>query len=293
MGTTSTARPIRLSLALALGALGCTGAGALTGPWDGWSVGPGGWRTDPIWYDGQAEVCVYEASRPIYGVPRTYLATAYTNKQQMDPSTSTKAAGSEGVEVFKHHWSERAPTERYDYDFSTAVFVRSEDLAPFKLTAATQEDCGASFKQVWAEGARLSWMDSVYFPDAGIRSGVLARPEQAHFADALPLLLRDFPFDAPQERELWLVPGQRDTHQVSFEPVRAVVRHVGRETLDLPVGSVAAHHLRVDGDGVGCDLWFAADGTAPWLHALVRYGDDRGVTFALKSLQRSAYWERP
>ena len=47
-----------------------------------------GWRTDPAWDDGKAEVCVYEATRTIYAQERRYLATAYTDKERADPAST-------------------------------------------------------------------------------------------------------------------------------------------------------------------------------------------------------------
>jgi hypothetical protein len=267
-----------------------------------WKLRPDSWRTDAAWYDGQAEKCVYEATRTIYGTERKYLATAYTNKQQMDPATTVKAAGDDGgerVEVFKHHWSERVPTENYDYDFSTVSFTRTGDLLPFKLIAATQEDCGASFKQVWRdEKGELRWLESVYHPGAGLREGRL--DGEVLFEDALTLVLRDFPFGGGKGRDsthLRILRSQKSPRSVSFEPGTSTVRFLGKETLELPVGSVEAFHLgvvskRSYASPPGPHYWFAADGSAPWLHALVQYEAPDGTTYRLKSLERTAYWER-
>lgn len=258
-----------------------------------WELRADGWRTDRAWYDGRAEKCTYEASRVIYGRPRSYVAIAYTNKQRMDPATTVKAAGDGGFEAFKHHWSERVPTEAYDYDFSTATFTRADDLSAYKLTAATQEDCGASFKQAWRADGELRWLESVYFPGAGLRQGALDA-RGVHFADALPLVLRDYPFDAPRDVALTLVPFQKDTHRVPFTPRRHTVRYERRATLELPVGAVDAHLLElVDAGGsVVARFGFAADGSAPWLHALVYFEGPAGTTYRLRSHERTAYWER-
>ena len=292
-------------LTLALGA--CGGPTSAVEPESGlpWELRASGWRTDPVWYDGRAEKAVYAASRTIYGVDRGYEATVYTNKQLMDEDTSTKAGGGReqaGVEVFKQHLCERAPTENYDYDFSTCTFTVSASLAPFKLTAATQEDCGASFKQLWREPdapGRMRWFESVYFPDAGVREGSLslAGRRALHFADALPLVLRDYPFDRPpEELTLDLVPSQASTRRRPFEPAPHRVRYVGRETLSLELGEVDAHRLSVEpldgGDAeAATELWFAAEGGVPWLHVLLQL-EGEGLRYRLRSFERSAYWER-
>lgn len=252
------------------------------------------WRTDRTWYDGQAEKCVYEATRTIYGQGRHYLATAYTNKELADPATTCKSESEQGIEVFKHHWSERVPTENYDYDFSTMTYTRTQDLLLFKLSAATQDDCGASYKEIWRDGSRLKWFESVYFPGGGRREGRFDPGQGEAAVDALTLVLRNFDFDSPSEQTLSLVPSQKDTHSVSFEPVARTLRYVGKSVLDLPIGKVDAHALElgVPGGPIEARYWFAADGSAPWLHVLVQYQGPQGVTYRLKSRERSAYWKR-
>jgi len=254
----------------------------------------GGWRTDRVWYDGLAEKGTYEATRTIYGIERRYEAVAYTNKERVDPRTGVKTDAQDGVEVFKHHWSERVPTENYDYDFSTMTYTRVDDLAAWKLTAATQEDCGASFKEVWRDGSELRWSASVYFPGDGRSQGQLEG--NVVLFDALTLTLRDFHFDAPPDRNagLMLLPMQKDTHAVPFVPERRTVRLAGTSELDLPIGKVRAHEVElVKPDGqIEARYWFAADGTAPMLHALVRFEGPQGITYRLKRHERLAYWKR-
>ncbi len=264
-----------------------------------WEPAQGGWRNDPAWYDGKAEVCVYEATRTIYGLSRPYLATAYTNKQRMDPERTVKS-DSQGIEVFKHHWSERVPTENYDYDFSTASFVECDDLRPFKLTASSQDDCGSSFKQLWRQRGQMLWLESCYFPGTGLAQGELGGLD-LQFFDALPLVLRDFPFEAAQAEghpdrrfALRLVPSQKEARSTPCAPRDFELAYGGLEELELPVGSLAAHRLELlDAGGQRvARYWFAAEQGAPWLRALVRYEGPLGTSYRLKELRRWAYWER-
>jgi hypothetical protein len=253
--------------------------------------GDGAWRASELWRDGKAEKCVYAATRVIYGAPRSYRAIAYTNVENYDAATTTKSDGG-GREVFKHHWSEIVPTENYDYRFSTCTYSDAQTLAAVKLTVGTQEDCGASFKQVWLSGANFVYWDSVYFPGAGVRSGELGEASQLHFADELALLLRDYDFRGRPSFELNVVRSQRSTRQVPFEPVAARVSYIAQETLELRAGALEAHHLRAQIGDETCDYWFAAQARAPWMHALVRYEDSSGVRFELVEMLRTAYWER-
>ncbi len=258
-----------------------------------WLLREASWRTDRVWYDGLAEKCVYAATRTIYGRERSFDASAYTDKERVDPETSVKTEGRDGLEVFKHHWSERVPTESYDYDFSTSCYVRTEDLGCFKLTAATQEDCGASFKEIWRDESAFSFFESVYFPDCGRKEGRIA-DGTAVFEDALPLVLRDFPFERGAAFVLAVIPSQKDTHAVPLEPRPMTVRCAASETLELPCGRVEAFRIELlsSGEEQRARYWFAAEGAAPWLHALVRYEGPHGVTYLLRSIERTAYWHR-
>jgi hypothetical protein len=274
------------TLLLALAA--CTGSGDGAPPWP---LEAASWRMDPVWHDGLAERCIYDATRTIYDRTRSFLATAYTDLELADPRSTVKTEDPAGIPVFKHHWSERVPTESYDYDFSTSSYVRAADLACFKLTAATQEDCGASFKEAWRTGKGFEYLASVYFPGAGRARGEI--DGSALFEDALPLVLRDFPFAAGGDFALSVVPSQKDTHAVPFAPVTMVVRGAGEETLELACGSVPAARVELVAAGeVRARYWFAREARAPWLHALVRYEGPNGVSYALRSIERLAYWKR-
>lgn len=250
------------------------------------------WRTDRAWYDGLAEKCTYQATRTIYGAPRSYTAIAYTNKENVDPKTTCKSEDDRGVESFKHHWSERVPTERYDYDFSTMSYVEVDGMRPFKLQAATQEDCGASFKELVRDGKRYRWLDSVYFPGGGIREGRC--DGDAIPFDALTVWLRDFDFEAKKDVAVSVLPMQKDTHRVPFEPVARTVRFVGTSDVSVPFGKVRAHELAlVDPAGTTeARYWFAADAAAPLLHVLVKFSGPQGIAYELATHERTAYWKR-
>lgn len=256
------------------------------------SGGDGVWRSSEAWRDGKAEKCVYAATRGIYGLPRSYRAIAYTNVERYDAATTNKSEGG-GREVFKHHWSETIPTENYDYRFSTCSYSDAQSLAALKLTVGTQEDCGASFKQVWLAGGEFVYWDSVYFPGAGVRSGSLGTAQGIHFLDAFPLLLRDYDFAAKPTLELSVVRSQKSTRQAPFEPELARVRYVAPERLRLALGELDTHHLRAELPGESFDYWFAAQASAPWMHVLVQHTDSSGVRFELVEQTRTAYWERP
>jgi hypothetical protein len=55
------------------------------------AASPKSFGDDPIWHDGLAEKAIYSASRIVYGKPRPYEAVFFTNKEQHDQRTWTKA----------------------------------------------------------------------------------------------------------------------------------------------------------------------------------------------------------
>jgi hypothetical protein len=258
------------------------------------------WRTDPAWYRGKAEWALYDAQRVIYGTPRRYEATIFTNKQRMDAETTTKASGASGsrtIEVFKHNLSEMVPTDNYTYRFLTTCFVRTDSLGTYKLVMSSQEDCGATYKQFVVDRSQVVASCLSYFPDEGSKGARFESPPSLAFHDALSLTLRDYPFDAdePPTLTLELIPDQTHTHETPLRPAEAKVTYVGRETVQVPYGDVEAHHLRVDhaaAEGTTqSDYWFAADPAAR--HVMVRYAGPHGVEYRLKRLEWWAYWAEP
>ena len=253
------------------------------------------WLRDDAWYDGQAEVARYAATHKIYGVDRAYTATLYTNVQAMDRATSTKGGGRNSVEVFKHHRSERIPTKAYDYDYSTAVFVSRDDLSLFKQTFASQEDCGASFKQLWSEGAKLRWFESTYFPGGGVREQSMPGGAMPLTVDALPILLRSLDPELPKGSKfvLDLVDSWRDTHASGMATTRFTLEVQGVEQLDLPLGRLAGRRLDLHAEGrsAGRSYWFSTDKSAPMLGVLLAFDGPNGERLRLQEFARDAYWE--
>ncbi|MDX1682174.1 MAG: hypothetical protein R3336_03545 [Phycisphaeraceae bacterium] len=253
------------------------------------------WREDPIWHDGKAEIAVYEATRVIYGQPRTYDARLMTNFEHASPKTFTKAPDGKGRAVFKHHLREDIPTRAYTYHYSTMAYVGTEDLKSLKIDMGSMEDCGATFKQIVNHAGELTWRQFSYFPNEGRRAGSFEPSARLVFHDALTLVLRGFPFKDPQDMTIEVLPDQTDTHLTPVQPVAMEVTYGGVSTLDLPAGRIRAHQLTVTPAGeteAAGQYWFAADGSAPWLHALVQYQDGDGTRYRLKSLTREAYWRK-
>jgi len=253
------------------------------------------WRDDPVWHDGQAECATYEATRTIYGEPRAYTARIFINKEHASPKTFTKSKDNTDRPVFKLHTRDDIPTENYTYHFSTMCFVGTDDLKSLKLEMGSQEDCGATFKQYVNHAGTLSWRQQSYFPDEGEQAGQLKTMKHFAFEDALPVILRGYPFDHPPiTLELQLLRDQTDTHLTLPDELKtgvAIIQYRGLETLSLPYGEMEAHHLVLWlAPDWQTDFWFAADPSLG--HVMVRYEGAHGLAYNLKTLERRAYWRR-
>ncbi len=253
------------------------------------------WRDDPVWFDGKAECATYEATRTIYGKPRTYTARIYINKEHASPETFTKSPDGTGRAVFKLHVRDDIPTENYTYHFSTMCYVGQDDLKSLKLDMGSQEDCGATFKQYINHAGTLRWRQFSYFPDEGERGDELKPETNFAFQDALPLILRGYPFDNPPKTlELQLLRDQTDTHLTLPDELKtgvAIVTYKGVDWIGVPNQDDKAHHLVVHlaPDWVE-HYWFAAD--PELLHVMVRHEGGHGIKYELKTLERRAYWRR-
>ncbi|MEM9296094.1 MAG: hypothetical protein AAGA57_09860 [Planctomycetota bacterium] len=245
------------------------------------------WAQDATWYDGLAEQADYDASRVIYGQPRAYVARMFTNKEQYDPAFATKAAG-DGVEVFKFHVREDVPTKNYTYHFSTMAYAKTSDLSAVKLQMGSSEDCGATFKEATVLGQQVAWRQSSYFPGEGVDQGGFDAGSDLVFHDALPLVLRGYPFGAPSDLVLRVTPEATTTHLSPAAPVRATVTYAGAGPVKVPAGTIQAHELTVTyADGATERYWFNADPRTQ--HVMVKA--ETGVAdYALRSVRRWAYW---
>jgi len=285
--------PIACIALLFLSATGLSGQQAEAGPFDSFTRD---WRDDPVWYDGLAECAVYDATRTIYGKQRHYTARIFTNKERASLETFTKSAdgsGGTGREVFKFHVRDDIPTENYTYHYSTMAYVGADDLKSLKLDMGSQEDCGATFKQYINHAGTLTWDQHSYFPNEGARSGELTPKKYFAFQNALPLILRGYPFDDPPKTlELQLLRDQTDTHLTLPNELAtgvAVVQYRGLDRLGIPDEASEAHHLVLFiAPDREAHYWFAAD---PELrHVMVRYDNADGYSYVLKSVERRAYW---
>jgi hypothetical protein len=248
------------------------------------------WKSDPIWHDGLVEKAVYSASRTVYGKPRPYTAIFFTNKEQHDAATLTKAdKAKETIEVWKHNQVEDIPTPNYTYHYLTTSHLTVDRLELTRLDCSSQEFCGTSFKQYLAKPQRSGggwtfdhwdyWSFS-YMPEAGRRAATVTKSDRPVVAESsLPIYLREFDFAAKAEVTISLLPSQKSNRATPAEPIAATLHYAGEENGTHKVELVVEKAVRAT-------YWMAADR----LHVMVTYSGPEGQTYELKEVSRVNYW---
>lgn len=258
---------------------------------------PDSWRLHPVWHDGLVEKATYDASRVIYGEPRKYRAVFFTNKEQHDRRTWTKADKSDRtVEVFKHNQVEDVPTPNYTYHFLTTSHFTVEGLLLTRFDQSSQEFCGTSFRSLMPSGEtpgnNYALSTFSYMPESGRDGADLRASKERKFVpeDALPLVLRDFPFGQGQTWKLQMLPTQKSNRAAPLQPIDAEIRDAGEEDglhkLELVVPKKAEKNKPAEAPLRGT-FFFAPDRQ----HVMVRYRSaDGSVSYDLVSHERVDYW---
>jgi hypothetical protein len=240
-----------------------------------------------LWDQGVAEVALYSVTGPMEGSERTYEAVMVVVKEPFDLAQMVKAgSASQRVEdVLKLNHEVTVPTGLYTYRQMASVFLRRSDLAPVKLTVASQELCGITTKR-WRSDTPAVFHSSSYFDGEGDRDFALPVTRGTLFYDALPLWLRA---QAPRAEPLRvkLVPGQISNHARDPAPVGAVLTWGATGSVTTPAGEFRTREVSVEHPG-GRDRYAFAE---EFPHVLVRWVRGDGTRYELRNLVRLPYWQ--
>ncbi|MDX2199953.1 MAG: hypothetical protein SF069_13410 [Phycisphaerae bacterium] len=251
----------------------------------------------PVWNDGLAEICYYDARRPIYGVERRYTSVHIVNREWFEPVAGVKTDRIDdptAVAVLKLNVAEEVPTENYNYRLLTTLFVRRDDLSPLKLVGSSQEWCGSIFNIFRWQDDRLDGRTFSYFEGEAEQTFELAvavRPLEAFL-----LIARDAVASGdaqPRERAApylaQLAPARRGPASRTPAPLGCQVRVEPAAHATVPAGRFMARRvLLTAGDDAG-PLGEALIEVAP-PHRVLRYALG-GVIGELRDVERRAYWD--
>lgn len=252
------------------------------------------------WGDGQAELAGYTLVQPRYGELREGTAVHITVTEDFTREQRVKTDGGHEDEypVVKLNAVRDFQTGIYDYNVLTSVFVPLDGSLPrgqpTKLSFSSQEWCGHTYDQLIVDPGAAQWTGHSYFDGEADRQQRLSIPEEAVFADAIPLVGRGLAghFLAPGEtREVpWLRPvlEHRFQHTALELTTAVLVRSEGTRERTVPAGSFEVYELTATlADGSATTWSFEA--AHP--HRLVHWEASNGEEGALTGSFRDPYWK--
>lgn len=171
----------------------------------------------------------------------------------------------------------------------TMAYVGASDLKSLLLEVAVVDTRGVTFKQIVNHKGTLSWHQFSRRAGEGHTSFEGPAPSGGTggtgglvFREALPLVLRGYPFESPVAMTIGLMPEQGRARETSMRPDAYRVEFVGTEEVVTGAGKTWAYHLRLRHIGPTRELrqelhyWFDADPATG--HIMVQYiGEDMAL----------------
>jgi hypothetical protein len=264
------------------GAAGPAGAGAERGT---------RFAASPLWDDGNAEVSAYEAAVRRYGVPRPFTAYLIVVKEDFSRTQLVKADPGHDpadlVTVLKLNQILEFQTGIYSYNQMASTFHERVTMDLLKLTLASFEWCGNTFKEYTRRGGRGTLHVRTYWDGQARADYELPVAPDVLFYDELPLRLRALPQAAGTSLIARLVPTQIDSRGPKPELRAAQVRAAAEEILIVPAGSFRALRWDVKTRDAVDTYWL--DRNFP--HVLLAWDRPDGSSFRLRWTQRLPYWK--
>jgi hypothetical protein len=236
-------------------------------------AGDGSWRRDPLWDDGKAEFCAYEAVWARYGHHYPGRVLLVLVKEPWNDRLDVKAddPAASPFEVLKLNHVRDVATGIYTYHQMSSIYLRRDSGSLQKIAATSSEACGIST----AEMVRGRLETRSYFDGQGDRS--LAWPANALPEDGLPAALRDFVVgEAPAK--LTLFPSLM---QSRFPELAAAEWRVEKRNVEP---GVEIQLLRQGGS-----LAYTFEREPP--HRLLRFETGDGTVYRMAKCERLPYWQ--
>lgn len=235
--------------------------------------GDGSWRHDPIWDDGKAEFCAYEAIWARYGHHYPGRALLVLVKEPWNDRLDVKAddPAESPFEVLKLNHVRDVPTGIYTYHQMASVYVRRDSGALQKLAATSSEACGITSSEM----VRGKLEARSYFDSQGDRT--MDWPEGAVPEDGLPAILRDF-VAGEASAKLTVFPSLMQSRFPDLAPAEWLVKKKDKEA------GVEIQLVRE-----GASLAYTFDRQPP--HRLLRFETGDGTVYKMAKCERLAYWK--
>ncbi|MEM8997157.1 MAG: hypothetical protein AAGF23_20405 [Acidobacteriota bacterium] len=243
------------------------------------------------WFDGKAEVNLYDASIVIYGEPREAEEVAHVVvTEDLLPDSLVKAdnPGRAGlVPALKLNYTTEARTGVYTYRQMLSFFFDRRTMGAAKMTLTHNEWCGNTFKQLVNFEGRSSYDFNTYWEGGGDGSFDVDFPRDLVIYDSIPVQLRALRFQLGLQTGVKLLPRQLSSRATEPEVTPAVVRVTHREKVTVPAGDFDAFRVELEHSGGLDQLHFEAE----YPHRMLRWQRADRDLFELAHSEKMPYWQ--
>lgn len=246
---------------------------------------------DPLWDDGKAEVCHYDAVTVIYGSPRQHLSTTVFVKEEFGLESKVKV-DTEGKEpritAIKAHTVEKVETDNYPYQRArTTIVARSNPGQLLRETASSQEWCGiTSSRVIRSDGKLLHSWDS-YFEGKPV--GEESLPPEGVTDHQVMILARTLISGSERSFEFPLLSGIENNRGGPLKLRNAKLTSGSISDFISPAGTFRCSVVTLHADG---DLWMTLWVEVAEPQRLIGLDRSDGHRLRLRESQRWAYWNR-
>ena len=240
------------------------------------------WRRSPLWDDGKAEVCAYEATWAHYGRRYVGRALLVLVKEPWAPDLDVKADSPrpDGFDVLKLNHVRDVPTGIYTYHQMASLYTRRDSGALQKLATASSEACGITTAEM--VGGRLATRSC--FDGQGDRA--MSWPAGALPEDGLPASLRDY-VAGRTPAVLEVFPSLLAGRLPELKPVTYQVERREVPAVETPEGKVPGVEIRLTRGP--SRLGYTFDREPPY--RLLRFEREDGTAYRLAQCERIPYWQ--
>lgn len=248
------------------------------------------WVQNEYWYQGEAEIDLYEATLVKYGEPRAAdeVAMIFVTEDH-DPELLVKADDWTRpglVPMLKLNYVLSVRTGVYRYEQMLSFFFRRDDMALSKMTLASHEWCGNSFKELVNHGERESFDFNTYWDGQGNGEYDVVFPEDLVLYDSLPAQFRALRFVEGLEATMNLLPTQLSSRVRPPAWHTATLRVRPKTQVEVPAGTFEVWPVEVEHAGGTDQLAFEV----AYPNRMVRWQQAGGDRYELETSETMAYW---
>ncbi|HSR68176.1 MAG TPA: hypothetical protein VLU25_09550 [Acidobacteriota bacterium] len=243
------------------------------------------------WFDGTAEINLYQARLTFYGARRParqlvhILVTEDHNPELLVKADDWRQPGL--VKMLKFNYLQRVQTGIYEYRQMMSAFFQHGPQRFAKMTYSSQEWCGHSFKEIVRYGQRHSFDFNTYWDGQGNGSYDVEYPDDLVLYDTLPVTLRSLKWRVGLSLEFNMLPSQFSSRVQEPSYQRARVEVQQRESVQAPAGRFETFRVEVQAGDRRDLMWFEAE----FPHRLIRWQRPNGDSLELEKSEKLPYWE--